>query len=64
MHDILRRPLHAMLILGVIIAALPATAHAQPIAPGYRGPPPPPRPLLHRPYRHRHHHYYRPRRPY
>ncbi len=59
----MRHPLRAVLILGVILAALPAVAGAQPVAPGYRGPPP--RPLVRPPYHHRHHRpYRRPVRPY
>ncbi len=55
----MRHALRAVLILGVIIASLPAVANAQPVGPGYRGPPP------HRPYHHRHHRpFHRPGRPY
>ncbi len=56
----MRHPLRAILILGAIMAALPAISSAQPIPPGYRGPPPPPP----RHHHHRHHPYHRPVRPY
>ncbi len=58
----MRHPLRAILVIGLIIAALPAVSQAQPIPPGYRGPPP--RPMLRHPYHHRHRPYHRPVRPY